>query len=61
MTIIRRPAAPAAPDPGPAEVYAALWIGALLVASGELGEPLPPAIEELAREYLERFPPEAKA
>jgi hypothetical protein len=47
--------------PGLADVYAALWIGALLVASGELSDPLPAAIEELAREYFERFAPEAKA
>jgi hypothetical protein len=54
------------PDPGPttagrAKVYAALWFGALLVASGELPDPFPPAIEELARDYFERFAPEAKA
>jgi hypothetical protein len=47
--------------PQPAEVYAALWIGALLVASGELADPLPPPFEELAREYFARFAPEAKA
>ena len=46
---------------GPAEVYAALWLGALLVASGELRDPLPPPIEELARRYFEAYPPEVKA
>jgi len=45
--------------PGPAEVYAALWLGALLVAAGELPDPFPPAIEELARTYFERFAAEA--
>jgi hypothetical protein len=37
------------PDPAAAEVYAALWLGALLVASGQPRNPLPPPIEELAR------------
>ena len=43
------------------EVYAALWLGALLAAAGELPDPFPPPIEELARRYFERFPPNAKA
>lgn len=47
--------------PGPAEVYAALWFGALLVAAGELADPLPPTIDELTGEYFERYPAEAKA
>jgi hypothetical protein len=50
--------------PGPehaSEVYAALWFGALLAAAGELPDPFPPPIEELARRYFERFPPEVKA
>jgi hypothetical protein len=42
-------------------VYAALWIGALLVASGELRDPFPPEIEELARRYFEAYPPDARA
>jgi hypothetical protein len=46
---------------GPAEVYAALRLGALLVAAGELPDPLPPQIEELARRYFELYPPEVKA
>jgi len=33
----------------------------LLVASGELRDPFPPPIEELARRYFEVFPPDAKA
>jgi hypothetical protein len=49
------------PTPGPSEVYAALWLGALLAAAGELPDPLPPPIEELARAYFERYAPEAKA
>jgi hypothetical protein len=52
------------PEPvpaGPAEVCAALWLGALLVAIGELRDPFPPPIEELARRYFEAFPPDAKA
>jgi hypothetical protein len=59
MAILRAPtAAPAAP--GPAEVYAALWLGALLVAAGELRDPFPAELEELAREYFGRWAPEAK-
>ena len=49
------------PAPGPAEVYAAFFLGALMVAAGELPDPLPPQIEELARAYFERFPPDGKA
>ena len=48
------------PNPA-AEVYAAFFFGALLVAAGELPDPFPPPIEELARRYFERFPPEVKA
>jgi hypothetical protein len=48
------------PNPA-AEVYAALWHGALLAAAGELSDPFPPQIEELARRYFERYPPDAKA
>jgi hypothetical protein len=40
----------------PAEVYAALWLGALLVAAGELPDPFPPPIEELARRSFEVYP-----
>jgi len=50
-----------APGPRSAEVYAALWLGALLAAAGELPDPLPPPIEELARRYFEAYPPEVKA
>jgi hypothetical protein len=52
---------PSHPAPGPTEVYAALWLGALLAAAGEPPDPFPPPIEELARRYFEAFPPEAKA
>jgi hypothetical protein len=43
------------------EVYAALWLGALLAAAGELSDPFPPQIEELARAYFELYAPEVKA
>jgi hypothetical protein len=46
-------------QPGPAEVYAALWLGALLAAAGELPDPFPPPIKELAGRYFEAYPPEA--
>jgi hypothetical protein len=45
----------------PAEVYAALWLGALLHATGELPDPFPPQIDELARRYFEALLPEVKA
>lgn len=47
--------------PAPAEVYAALWLGALLVATGELRDPFPPHLEELPLRYFEAFPPHTKA
>ena len=49
------------PIPGPAEVYAAFFLGALLVAAGEILDPFPPPIEELAGRYFEAYPPEVKA
>jgi hypothetical protein len=50
------------PVPGPAEVYAALWFGALLAATGAPVDPLPPTLADLARRYFEAFPPpEVKA
>lgn len=49
------------PTPGPAEVYAALWLGAILRATGAPIDPIPPALADLARRYFEWFPPEAKA
>ena len=56
------PAGAATATSGPlAEVYAALWFGALLAAAGELPDPFPPPMEELARRYFEVCPPEAKA
>ena len=36
-------------------------VGALLVVAGEFVDLFPAAIEELAREYFGRWPPEAKA
>lgn len=49
------------PGPGPSEVYAALWLGALMAAAGELPDPFPPPIQELAQRYFEVYPPEVKA
>jgi len=40
---------------------AALWLGVLLVATGELRDPLPPELENLALRYFEAYPPEVKA
>ena len=36
-------------------------VGALLIASGELRDPFPPSLQELARRYFEAYPPEVKA
>ncbi len=44
-----------------ASAHAALWLGALLVAAGELPDPFPPPIEELARAYFQLYSPEVKA
>ena len=44
-----------------AEVYAALWIGALLAVTGQILDPLPPQIDDLAQRYFETYPPEVKA
>ena len=49
------------PIPGPCRGLRRALAGALLAAAGELPDPFPPAIEELARAYFERFPPDAKA
>jgi hypothetical protein len=46
------------PTPGPAEVYAALWLGSLLIAGGAAIDPLP---AELAGRYFKAYPPHAKA
>jgi hypothetical protein len=46
---------------GPAEVYAALWLGALLAATGQLPDPFPPTLADLARRYFSAYPPEVKA
>jgi hypothetical protein len=51
----------ATPTPGPAEVYAAFWIGSLLAATGQLRDPLPPELLDVARWYFRAFPPRAKA
>jgi hypothetical protein len=41
--------------------YAALWIGALLVAIDALADPFPAEFDQIAAMYFERFPPVAKA
>ncbi|HEU5275126.1 MAG TPA: hypothetical protein VFU97_15805 [Xanthobacteraceae bacterium] len=46
-------------DPA-AEVYAALWLGALLAATGAPIDPFPPALADLARRYFELYSPEGK-
>jgi hypothetical protein len=45
----------------PEHPHAALWLGALLAAAGELPDPFPPPIEELARSYFELYAPAVKA
>jgi hypothetical protein len=44
-----------------AEVYAALWLGALLVVTGAPVDPFPAELEEIARRYFEAYPPRVKA
>lgn len=45
------------PIPNPAaEVYAALWLGALLAATGQLRDPLSPEMGDLARRYFAASP-----
>ena len=48
-------------DHEPDEVYAAFWLGALLLASGAIRDPFPADLEQLATTYFERFPPTVKA
>jgi hypothetical protein len=43
------------------EFYAALWIGALLVAGGAAVDPFPAGLDELAARFFTRFRPAAKA
>jgi hypothetical protein len=42
-------------------VYAALWLGALLIADGAAVDPFPTGIEELAWRYFDAYPPDAMA
>ena len=49
------------PTPGPSEVYAALWLGALLVATRRPSRPFPPSLHDLARRYFATHLPRAKA
>jgi hypothetical protein len=43
------------------DFYAALWIGALLLAGGAAIDAFPDDLDELALEFFERFRPIAKA
>jgi hypothetical protein len=43
------------------DVYGALWIGALLQASGAIQAPFSAELEEVAARYFELFPPTTKA
>jgi hypothetical protein len=43
------------------DVYDALWIGALMLASAMIKDPFPPELEEVAVTYFELFPPTTKA
>jgi len=41
--------------------YAALWVGALMVAIDALADPFPSEFDQIAAVYFELFPPVAKA
>lgn len=43
------------------DVNDALWIGALMLASGSIRDPFPAEFEEVAAKYFELFPPITKA
>jgi len=52
------------PLPTPAtapDIYAALWLGALLLASGATIDPFPAELDQLALAYFRRFRPVARA
>jgi hypothetical protein len=49
------------PVANPDSLSAALWIGALLVATSGACDVFPDELAELAAEYFSRFPPLAKA
>jgi hypothetical protein len=49
------------PVPVPEDFYAALWIGALLVAANAAIDVFPAEFDELAAEFFARFRPVAKA
>jgi hypothetical protein len=48
------------PSPDLLDVYAALWMGALMLASGAIQDPFPAELEDAAARYFELFPPVAK-
>ena len=43
------------------DVNAALWLGALMLASGSITDPFPAELEEVAARYFALIPPTAKA
>lgn len=43
------------------DFYGALWIGALMLASGSIEDPFPAEFEKVAASYFEMFPPTTKA
>lgn len=47
--------------PAGRQVYAALWLGALLVATDAAVDQFPAELHELARRYFATYPPRAKA
>jgi hypothetical protein len=49
------------PASTPEDFYAALWIGALLLAGGAALDAFPRDLDGLAQEFFERFRPIAKA
>jgi len=49
------------PEPAAPDIYAALWLGALLLASGSTMDPFPAELDQLVLEYFLRFRPAARA
>ena len=49
------------PEFRPEDFYAALWIGALLLAGGAAIDAFPDDLDALAAEFFDRFRPIAKA
>lgn len=49
------------PEPAPEDFYAALWLGALMLAGDAAIDPFPDELDELAMQFFERFRPIAAA